>query len=216
MTEGIERIRIGSLEPRLITEEFAKRLSSVKKLCPHFHLSLQSGCDTVLKRMNRHYSTSEYEEKVGLLRSFFEHPAITTDVITGFPGETEEEFETTRQFLDRIGFYECHVFKYSRRKGTAADKMSGQLTDAKKSARSTVLIADSDARKREFMSYYIGKKVTVLAEDTLVRDKKTYSTGYTPEYVKVIMPQTESGTLTEILCFELFCDNIEGVLCATI
>ncbi|MCR5830578.1 MAG: tRNA (N(6)-L-threonylcarbamoyladenosine(37)-C(2))-methylthiotransferase MtaB [Lachnospiraceae bacterium] len=200
--DGIERIRLGSLEPRLLTEEFVKRLSEIPKLCPHFHISLQSGCDSVLARMNRHYDTAEFAEKVDLVRRYFEHPAITTDIIVGFPGETEEEFETTRVFLKETDLYECHIFKYSRRKGTVADKMPGQLTDAVKSARSTILIRESNERKRAFEAWYDGKTVNVLTEDTEEVDGRLYTVGYTPEYVKVFMPETDSGKITEILCFE--------------
>ncbi|MCR5590558.1 MAG: tRNA (N(6)-L-threonylcarbamoyladenosine(37)-C(2))-methylthiotransferase MtaB [Lachnospiraceae bacterium] len=206
--DGIKRIRLGSLEPRLITEEFLKRLADNPKICPHFHLSLQSGCDSVLQRMNRHYSTAEYEEKVALIREFFAHPAVTTDVIVGFPGETEDEFEITRAFLEKIDLYECHVFKYSRRAGTAADKMKGQLTDAVKSARSALLITDSQKRTRKFMSFYAGKCVEVLTEDTENIDGMERTVGYTPEYVKCSLPVTASGQITEILCFDRGCDTI--------
>lgn len=208
--KGIERIRLGSLEARLMTEGFVRRLSEVEKVCPHFHLSLQSGSDTVLKRMNRHYSTEEYAEKVRLIRGYYEHPAITTDIITGFPGESEEEFEETRAFLNMIDFYECHVFKYSRRAGTAADRMKDQLTDAVKSERSRILISDSEKRKRKFMSYYVGREVMVLSEDTEDEDGRPVTVGYTPEYVKVSMPLTKSGIITRILCFGQGCDKIDG------
>ena len=146
---GIERVRLSSLEPRLLTEEFVRALSRIEGLCPHFHLSLQSGSNSVLERMRRHYTAEEYEEKTKLLRTYFDHPAITCDVIVGFPGETEEEFEQTRSFLQKVDMYECHVFKYSRRRGTEAASMDGQLTDAVKSERSAILIADSLARKRD-------------------------------------------------------------------
>ncbi len=209
-TPGIERVRLSSLEPRLITEEFVNALKGIPQVCPHFHLSLQSGCDSVLKRMNRHYTTAEYAKKVALIRSIFDHPAITTDIITGFPGETEEEFETTRTFLQKIDLYECHVFKYSRRKGTVADRMEGQLTDAVKSARSAILIAESEQRKRDFMSYYTGKTVKVLTEDTQEIGGQLRTVGFTPEYVKVSMPVTDSGRITEILCYSLKFDTIEG------
>lgn len=205
---GIDRIRLGSLEPRLLTDEFVRRLSAVDKLCPHFHLSLQSGSDSVLKRMNRHYTTEEFLEKTELLRSHFEHPAITTDIIVGFPGETGEEFEETRRFLDKADLYECHIFKYSRRKGTAADRMQGQLTDAVKSARSAILIEDSNRRKRDFARYYLGKEVEVLTEDTEIVDGSEYTVGYTPQYVKAMLPVTQSGQITRILCFDKLCDTM--------
>ncbi len=200
--EGISRIRLGSLEPRLITEDFIRHLSKTDKICPHFHLSLQSGSDSVLCRMNRHYTTAQFEETVDRIRRYYDHPAITTDVITGFPGESEEEFDETRVFLRKMNIYEAHVFKYSRRRGTSADRMDGQITDAVKSERSAILIRESDERKHDFASYYAGKRVKVLAEDTEVIDGVTYSVGYTPEYVKVYMPETKSGNITEILCFK--------------
>ncbi len=202
---GIERVRLGSLEPRLLTEEFVKRLAKTDGLCPHFHLSLQSGSDSVLKRMNRHYTTAEAEEKIALLRRFFDHPAITCDIITGFPQESDEEFEETRRFLERTDLYECHIFKYSRRKGTAADRMKGQLTDAVKSKRSDILIAESDERKLKFMKYYADRTVSVLTEDTEEMDGQVWSVGFTPEYVKVYLPKTQSGKITEILCFDAGC-----------
>lgn len=207
---GIERIRLGSLEPRLMTDEFVKELAQNDKVCPHFHLSLQSGADTVLARMRRHYTTAEYEERVCFIRSMFEHPAITTDVIVGFPGESEEEFEETRMFLDKVNLYECHVFKYSRRKGTEADRMKGQISNADKSARSEILISDSNRRKSDFARYYIGRTVEVLTEDTQVYDGIEYTVGYTPEYVKVSIPVTKSGRIMQILCFEEGCDRIKG------
>ncbi len=205
---GIERIRLGSLEPRLITREFAEELAQNNKICPHFHLSLQSGSDTVLERMRRHYTTAEYEEKVNLLRDMFEHPAITTDVIVGFPGESEAEFKETRDFLEKVNLYECHIFKYSRRRGTEADKMKGQISKADKAVRSELLIADSDRRRRDFARYYIGREVEILTEDTEIHDGKEYTVGYTPEYVKVSIPVTKSGQIMQILCFEEGCDTI--------
>ncbi len=208
--DGIERIRLSSLEPRLITEEFAKALASIDKVCPHFHLSLQSGCDSVLERMNRHYTTSEYAEKTAILRRYFDHPAITTDIIVGFPQETEEEFAQTRRFLNDVDLYECHIFKYSRRKGTVADKMDGQLTDAVKAQRSKILQADSDRRKRAFMEYYAQKEVQVLTEENVVLGGREVTTGFTPEYVRVSMPPTDCGIITQTLCFEYFCDTMFG------
>ncbi len=183
--EGIERIRISSLEPVIITEDFLERLAKLPKVCPHFHLSLQSGCDSVLSRMNRHYTTAEYLEKCRLLRKYFDHPAITTDVIVGFPGETEEEFETTRAFLKECSIYEAHVFKYSRRKGTKADRMPMQLTEKEKSARSSRLISAAAEGKKAFMEYYIGHEVQALMEERITVEGKEYFTGLTPEYVRV-------------------------------
>ena len=183
--EGIERIRLGSLEPRIVTGAFAKRLSELPKICPHFHLSLQSGCDTVLSRMNRRYDTAEYEVGCALLRRYFEHPAITTDVIVGFPGETDEEFETTERYLERIHFYEMHIFQYSRREGTKAAAMPDQVPEAVKKERSEKLLALGHRMSEEFRRYYLGRQVTALLEEEFLYDGKRYYTGYTKEYVKV-------------------------------
>ena len=183
--EGIERIRLGSLEPRIVTDAFAKRLSELPKICPHFHLSLQSGCDTVLSRMNRRYDTAEYEVGCALLRRYFEHPAITTDVIVGFPGETDEEFETTERYLERIHFYEMHIFQYSRREGTKAAAMPDQVPEAVKKERSEKLLALGHMMSGEFRRYYLGRQVTALLEEEFLYDGKRYYTGYTKEYVKV-------------------------------
>ena len=183
--EGIERIRLGSLEPCIVTDAFAKRLSELPKICPHFHLSLQSGCDTVLSRMNRRYDTAEYEVGCALLRRYFEHPAITTDVIVGFPGETDEEFETTERYLERIHFYEMHIFQYSRREGTKAAAMPDQVLEAVKKERSEKLLALGHRMSEEFRRYYLGRQVTALLEEEFLYDGKRYYTGYTKEYVKV-------------------------------
>lgn len=183
--DGIERIRLGSLEPRIVTDAFAKRLSELPKICPHFHLSLQSGCDTVLSRMNRRYDTAEYEAGCALLRRYFEHPAITTDVIVGFPGETDEEFETTERYLERIHFYEMHIFQYSRREGTKAAAMPDQVPEAVKKERSEKLLALGHRMSEEFRRYYLGRQVTALLEEEFLYDGKRYYTGYTKEYVKV-------------------------------
>ena len=190
--EGIERIRLGSLEPRIVTDAFAKRLSELPKICPHFHLSLQSGCDTVLSRMNRRYDTAEYEVGCALLRRYFEHPAITTDVIVGFPGETDEEFETTERYLERIHFYEMHIFQYSRREGTKAAAMPDQVPEQKKTERSNILLSLEKKMSEEFRNYYVGKEKTALLEEELVVDGKTYFTGYTKEYVKVAFETEEN------------------------
>lgn len=183
--DGIARIRLGSLEPRIVTEEFAERLSALPKICPHFHLSLQSGCDTVLSRMNRRYDTAEYEKGCAILRKYFMHPAITTDVIVGFPGETDEEFGCTKAYLERIRFYEMHIFKYSSREGTRAAEMDGQVPEPVKAARSGELLALAQEMSFEFREYYIGKQAEALMEETYSFAGKTYFTGYTREYVKV-------------------------------
>lgn len=183
--EGIRRVRLGSLEPRIITEEFARRLSMQKKVCPHFHLSLQSGCDTVLKRMNRRYTTEEYRQGCLILRRYFDNPAITTDVIVGFPGETKEEFWDTRLFLEEIGFYELHVFKYSRRKGTAADRMTGQLSEKEKAKRSEQLLWLNQKMSGEYRDGLIGREVVVLFERAVSIMGVKYYLGHTAEYVEV-------------------------------
>lgn len=212
--KGIERIRLGSLEPKIVTEHFASELSKLDKICPHFHLSLQSGCDATLKRMNRKYTTKEYERGCELLRKYFVHPAITTDVIVGFPGETEEEFEQTKAYLEHIHFYEMHIFKYSKRKGTRAAVMPDQIDEQVKAARSEKLIALGHDMSKEFRKFYIGKNEEALFEEKAVIGDKEYFVGYTKEYVKVAKKTAEnlenqivsgriSGMLTdEILLFE--------------
>lgn len=212
--KGIERIRLGSLEPKIVTEHFASELSKLDKICPHFHLSLQSGCDATLKRMNRKYTTKEYERGCELLRKYFVHPAITTDVIVGFPGEIEEEFEQTKAYLEHIHFYEMHIFKYSKRKGTRAAAMPDQIDEQIKAARSEKLIALGHDMSKEFRKFYIGKNEEVLFEEKAVIGDKEYFVGYTKEYVKVAKKTDEnlenqivsgriSGMLTdEILLFE--------------
>ena len=182
--EGIRRIRLGSLEPGIIDENFVKELAKLEKICPHFHLSLQSGCNETLKRMNRHYTAEEYYEKVQILRKYFEHPAITTDVIVGFPGETAEEFAVTKTFLEKVHFFEMHIFKYSRRKGTVADKLPGQLTDAQKTERSGQLLALEKEQSREFRAHYLGQEVEVLIEEQKEIGGKVYWLGHTDTYVK--------------------------------
>ena len=212
--KGIERIRLGSLEPKIVTEHFASEISKLDKICPHFHLSLQSGCDATLKRMNRKYTTKEYERGCELLRKYFVHPAITTDVIVGFPGETEEEFEQTKAYLEHIHFYEMHIFKYSKRKGTRAAVMPDQIDEQIKAARSEKLIALGHDMSKEFRKFYIGKNEEALFEEKAVIGDKEYFVGYTKEYVKVAKKTDEnlenqivsgciSGMLTdEILLFE--------------
>ena len=207
--EGVKRIRLGSLEPRIITDDFLKRLVATNKICPHFHLSLQSGSDTVLKRMNRRYSADEFMEKAELIRQYFDHPGITTDVIAGFPGETEEEFIETKDYMNKVDFYEAHIFKYSRRKGTVADTLDGQLTDKEKSARSEILIKDSEVRSKEFRKYYIGKEVEILFEEFIELNGEQYLTGYTREYVKVVYKSSDSSKVNEIFVGKVigFIDN---------
>lgn len=185
---GIERIRLGSLEPRVITEEFVEGLTGLKHICPHFHLSLQSGCDATLKRMNRHYTTREYLDKLRLLREAFEHPAITTDVIVGFPGETGEEFARTEAFVEEAGFFEMHVFPYSRRKGTLAAQMPGALPEAVKRERSAKLLAKEREMSRRFREYYIGRETELLPEEEVNLGGERYLLGHTREYVKVLWP----------------------------
>lgn len=190
--EGIRRIRLGSLEPRIMTEEFVAGLAAEKKLCPHFHLSLQSGCDGTLRRMNRKYTTEEFRVCCERLRKYFDHPALTTDVIVGFPGETEEEFGVTVEFLKEIDFYETHVFKFSRRKGTRADRMPDQVPEQVKSARSDVLLALTEENSRRYRERLIGRTVEVLMEEECRFQNAPYQTGHTAEYVKIAVPGGES------------------------
>ncbi len=200
---GIERIRLGSLEPRIITEEFVQQLSGLRKICPHFHLSLQSGCDETLVRMNRKYTTEEYAHSCELLRGVYEHPAITTDVIVGFPGETPEEFAQTKRFLERIGFYEMHVFQYSKRHGTRAERMPDQVPETVKKERSGELLALVEEQSKAFRDYYIGKEQTVLFEEDMQIGAKRYMVGFTPEYMRLAMelaPDEAASDYTNRLC----------------
>lgn len=191
--EGIERIRLGSLEPRIITESFAKELSAIKKVCPHFHLSLQSGCDTVLKRMNRHYTSAEYKEKVEILRKYFDYPAITTDVITGFPGETEEEFSITRNFLREIAFSDLHIFPYSPRRGTRAAAMTDQVDSQVKKHRSDLLIQDTKEYQKTYADVFLSKREKVLFEEVVSHEGKEYLIGHNERYVKIGIPASEAA-----------------------
>ncbi len=210
--EGLRRLRIGSLEPRIITKEFAGRLASLTKVCPHFHLSLQSGSDATLKRMNRHYTAEEYLNSVKLLREAFGRPAITTDVIVGFPQETEEEFAQTKAFLEQVGFYEMHIFKYSKRKGTIAAGLPGQVPDTIKAKRSNVLLELERVQSKEFRAFYVGKEAEVLFEETKTIRGKQYQIGHTVDYVKVAVETAQDwanqirtvpiqGFLTEEILF---------------
>ena len=204
--EGIERIRLGSLEPGIITEEFAHRIKAVDKLCPHFHLSLQSGCDSVLKRMNRKYTCSEYMEKCELLRRVYKNPAITTDVIVGFPGETEEEFECTRKYLEDINLYEMHIFKYSQRKGTPAATMPKQVDPSVKNSRSDVLLAISEHNKHAYQDLFVGTTVKVLVEELVEKNGEEYMRGHTERYMDVHIstegitdPQSFKNRIVEVM-----------------
>jgi threonylcarbamoyladenosine tRNA methylthiotransferase MtaB len=184
---GITRIRLGSLEPRIITKEFVKALSTLEKFCPHFHLSLQSGCDRILKDMNSHYTTKEYYEKCQLIRKYFKHPSITTDIIVGFPGETADDFAATISFVDKVGFHEIHVFKYSRREGTRAATLPDQVTNKEKAIRSEALIEIGKVQKKAFERYYLGREVEVLVEGEMKVKGKNVQVGYNKEYVKVVV-----------------------------
>lgn len=189
--DGIERIRLGSLEPGIITEEFARELSRIPEICPHFHLSLQSGCDATLKRMNRRYTSAEYAEKCRILRKYFDDPALTTDVIVGFPGETEEEFRASYDFVDSIDFYETHIFKYSRRNGTKAAVMPDQVSEQVKAERSAVMIGLGERKRAAYEKRYVGREVEVLVEEDAVMDGRCVQVGHTKEYIKVALESNE-------------------------
>ncbi|HIR25009.1 MAG TPA: tRNA (N(6)-L-threonylcarbamoyladenosine(37)-C(2))-methylthiotransferase MtaB [Candidatus Egerieimonas faecigallinarum] len=182
--DGIDRIRLGSLEPGIVTEEFAQAIAELPKVCPHFHLSMQSGCDATLKRMNRRYDTEQFYDRCRILRKYYEKPAITTDIIAGFPGETQEEFECTRAFVDRVDFYETHVFKYSRREGTKAAVMDGQVPEQVKAERSHALIALGEEHKAAYLKYFEGKTLEVLFEEKVVKDGETWWMGHSREYIR--------------------------------
>ena len=190
--EGVKRIRLGSLEPRIITEEFAQALGDMPKICPHFHLSLQSGCDATLKRMNRKYSAEEYLEGCRILRKYFKNPALTTDVIVGFPQETEEEFVQSKNMIESVEFYETHIFKYSRRQGTRAAEMAGQIDEAVKTERSHKLIQMGKEKKQKYMESFLGHQVEILFEETAQIQGEEYWIGYTKEYLKVAAKSKES------------------------
>lgn len=185
--EGIRRIRLGSLEPRIITEEFAKALAGMEKICPHFHLSLQSGCDATLKRMNRRYTAKEYKEACELLRRVFDRPALTTDVIVGFPGETEEEFNQTLSFLREIRLFETHVFKYSRRRGTRAAVMEDQIPERIKTERSQILLELDRENSAAYILEQQGRTVEILVEEKMALDGVEYQVGHTKEYIRAAL-----------------------------
>ncbi|RHQ92539.1 tRNA (N(6)-L-threonylcarbamoyladenosine(37)-C(2))-methylthiotransferase MtaB [Clostridium sp. AF21-20LB] len=188
---GIERLRLGSLEPRIVTRKFAKELARLRTICPHFHLSLQSGCDATLKRMNRRYNAAEYQACCEILREEFDNPAITTDVIVGFPGETEEEFAETERFLKAIHFYEMHIFKYSRRAGTRAADMPDQVPEGTKSVRSDILLALEKQQSLEYRGRFLGTEEEILLEEPIEIDGTKYMMGHTRQYVKGAVPYEE-------------------------
>ena len=190
--EGIERIRLGSLEPRIMTEGFVRELASLPKICPHFHLSLQSGCDATLKRMNRKYTTKEYLNAVEILRKYFDRPAVTTDIIVGFPGETPEEFADTLRFAEKVAFSQIHIFKYSRRAGTVADRMEGQVPESVKSERSDALEQVERSMRDAYIAQFFGEEESVLLEEEADWNGTPYMVGHTTRYVKVYVPKNGS------------------------
>ena len=191
---SIKRIRLGSLEPRVITESFVSRLKAVEEICPHFHLSLQSGAAKTLKEMNRHYTKEEFKEAVDCIRRAFPLAAITTDVIVGFPGETEADFQESKNFISEIGFYDMHIFKYSRRKGTRADEMQGQITEKVKKERSKILL---DLALQEFREQFIGKRTDVLIEEVRELEGQKYYTGFNKEYIRFYIPVKKNNSIYE-------------------
>lgn len=197
--EGISRIRLGSLEPRIITEEFLEGIVKTGKVCPHFHLSLQSGCNKTLKNMNRRYSAQEYAEKCELIRKFYPTPALTTDVIVGFPQETEEDFEESYEFVKKIHFYETHIFKYSRRHGTKAASMDGQLTEAAKAQRSDRMLELHEIRAREYEEAMIGKKMELLLEEEIEIDGRPWYVGHSREYVRAVISKTDAHRVNDLV-----------------
>ena len=215
--EGLERIRLGSLEPRIITENFVRRLCKVPQICPHFHLSSQSGCDETLKRMNRHYTTALYLEKCGILRQYFDRPALTTDVIVGFPGETEEEFAQTERFLETVHFSDMHIFKYSKRRGTKAADMPNQIDPQIQSVRSEKLIALGERMKDDFLEACKDQEQIVLIEEETEIDGTKYMTGHSKNYIRcafemdgLVPNMVIKGTINSKLNEEfVFCKRID-------
>lgn len=215
--EGLEIIRLGSLEPRIITENFVRRLCKVPQICPHFHLSLQSGCDETLKRMNRHYTTALYLEKCGILRQYFDRPALTTDVIVGFPGETEEEFAQTERFLETVHFSDMHIFKYSKRRGTKAADMPNQIDPQIQSVRSEKLIALGERMKDDFLEVCKDQEQIVLIEEETEIDGTKYMTGHSKNYIRcafemdgLVPNMVIKGTINSKLNEEfVFCKRID-------
>ena len=197
--EGIRRIRLGSLEPRIITEEFMEGIAALPKVCPHFHLSLQSGCDRTLERMNRRYSAAEYREKCEMIRRYYPSLALTTDVITGFPGETEEDFRESFEFVKSIHFYETHIFKYSRRQGTKAASMDGQLTEAVKAQRSEILLKLNEQRETEYEEAMLGKELEILLEEEIELDGRSFLLGHSREYIKTAVEKKEGLKINDLV-----------------
>jgi threonylcarbamoyladenosine tRNA methylthiotransferase MtaB len=207
--DGIERIRLGSLEPRVVTEEFVSEVSSLKKVCPHFHLSLQSGCDTVLKAMNRKYTTEEYLKGCEILRKYYDNPAITTDVIVGFPNESDEEFETTYEFVKKVHFYEMHIFKYSRRKGTVADRMPNQVDERVKTKRSGILMELEKEMSAAYRQQFVGTTQKVLIEEMTMFNGKQYAAGYTPNYVRVLLEcDSKKAAALNNKIIDVYCESL--------
>ncbi len=205
---GIRRIRLGSLEPMIITEAFAEELSNLPKFCPHFHLSLQSGCDETLKRMNRKYRAEDFRRICEILRRYFDDPALTTDIIVGFPGETEEDFRESKDFIEAVRFYETHVFQYSRRRGTRAASMEGQVPEYVKKERSEILLGLNRRRQREYEERFLGKDLSVLLEEEILLNGRKYLTGHSMEYIRAAIPADSGRQVNEIV--EL---KPEGFLC---
>lgn len=197
--EGIQRIRLGSLEPGIVTREFAEGIAALPKVCPHFHLSLQSGCDETLERMNRRYRSGEYRERCELLREVYGNPALTTDVIVGFPQESEEEFQKSYDFVDGIHFYETHIFKYSRRQGTKAAAMDGQLTEAEKARRSEKMIEMHHRHAKDYERSMLGKELEVLIEEEYTKDGQIWYLGHSREYIKTAVPKSENYGVNDIV-----------------
>lgn len=190
---GVERLRISSLEPRIITEEFVERLAKLDNFCPHFHLSLQSGSDNTLKAMSRRYDASEFKEGVRLIRKYFDMPALTTDIIAGFPGETEDDFRESLEYIRDIGFFELHVFPYSKREGTKAALMKETLSNKDKTRRVNLLLSMQEPIRRKFLEEKIGKEVEVLIESEFEHEDKRYVLGHSKEYIKVALPYIEKA-----------------------
>lgn len=208
--EGMERIRLGSLEPRIITEEFVQGIATLKKICPHFHLSMQSGCNETLRRMNRRYTSEEYYEKCEILRKYFPNAAITTDVIVGFPQESVEEFEITKAFVEKVNFFETHVFKYSKRQGTNAAKMEGQIEESEKTRRSGILIDLNRKHKKAYLESFLGKEVEILIEESVELQGNLVKTGHTREYIKAFVDteKAQENTIIKAKVTEVYQDEM--------